>query len=304
MAASPTQTLPAPRWSAALPARMAAPTMPSLPPTIPSVPKLPLCTLRRARRNGSGSWRASEGQSRRRPGAPAAVVEPQRMHANRAAIIRAVRREQTRLERNEGRGRVRADRGSMRDPGIGVKPARNIQSEDPCRAGIGARNPLRGLALDGTLEADPEQAVDDQVPVATRRPVGTHRAAGIAPRLVRRGSGGGELSGIAMESNRDLEEPALEPARNDQRIAAVVSGTGEDQHAWSASGEQVAGTHPQPHARHAPSTARRPQRVRSRAGRPRDRSDRIPCADYRPWASRLATQAAPWTFRRAVVTLA
>ena len=50
-AANPTQTLPAPAWSAARPASNGAPVMPAAPPTIASVPNVPLCTLRARRRS-------------------------------------------------------------------------------------------------------------------------------------------------------------------------------------------------------------------------------------------------------------
>ena len=92
----------------------------------------------------------------------------------------------------------------------------------------------------GRVRPMPNRPSTIKAPIAAFGPVGAERAAGIAPRLMRGCCVGRQLPGIAVEHHGDLEEPALEPARDDQRVAAVVARTGEDEHARRPPGEGFA----------------------------------------------------------------
>ena len=131
--ARPTHTLPAPRCSAARPARIAAPTMPSLPPTIASVPKLPLwtfCTFAQQRSAAELRRHGLPRQALALRGYDGLHVEIERMDADRAAMIGAVGGKQPGFERNECRRCGRADRRAVRDSGFRVEPARHVERED------------------------------------------------------------------------------------------------------------------------------------------------------------------------------
>ena len=163
------------------------------------------------------------------------------MHAYHAAVIRAIRCEESGFKRDEGCGCACANRWLIRDAGIGIEPARDVQRENACATRVGARDPFRGYTLDRAGETDAEQAVDDQAPIIAIRPAGRGRSAGIDPCLVSCTGIGRQLRRIAVKSHRHVEEPALQSARDNERVAAVVARACENQNARSTSGEQVAG---------------------------------------------------------------
>ena len=130
------------------------------------------------------------------------------------AIVRPVQREQAGLQADEGDGVRRAHRAPEDLPGIGMQAARDVQREDRAGLRVGVVDQLRVLAVDRPGQADAEQAVDHEVPADVLR----------------------DFFRLSRKANP--EEPLLQNPRNDLRVAAVVAGTGQDQHVLALVGEQ------------------------------------------------------------------
>ena len=90
------------------------------------------------------------------------------------------------------------------------------------------------------LEADAEETIDHQIPAPAGGDVREGRAGGILPCVHRRSRILGESRRVAMEGDGDIEPPALQMARDDERIAAVVTRAGEHQHRVALPGNQLA----------------------------------------------------------------
>jgi hypothetical protein len=162
-------------------------------------------------------------------------VELEVMDADRSTLVGTVAGQEAGLERDERGRRGGADGRRTRDSGVRIEAARDIQRKNGERARVGARDPLCGKALDRTPEPDPEQAVDNQSEAAIG-PFAHRRAVRIVPGSMGGRRVGTERRGVATERNDDVEKPGLEPARDHERVAAIVARAGQDQHARGARG--------------------------------------------------------------------
>ena len=115
----------------------------------------------------------------------------------------------------------------------------------------------------------------------------------------------GQAHRVTVEHDHDVVEPALEPARNNERVAAIVSRSGEDEHARRTLGEQIAGDA----RRRVTGTLHQRLAGGSTLDRAeiRDAPDRLEshAAIIGPRAvpHTLPSMGPSWTFRGAVVTL-
>src|ERR1019366_6842896 len=90
------------------------------------------------------------------------------------------------------------------------------------------------------LKADAEQAVDHQIPALAGRNALNGIATIVAPGAIRGLGIGGEFGCVASERDANLEPPRFQVARDNECIAAVVAGTGDDQYAPAAIADQIA----------------------------------------------------------------
>ena len=159
-----------------------------------------------------------------------------------AAAVRPVCGQQPGLECKEGESARRLDGGAVRLPGIGVKPAGQVERE---HLGTGPRvrgdrgDVRREHASGRALQADPEQPVDDQRPVAARGGRAERAAPGRAPGGQGPGSIRRKSMFIAVEHHVDRMEGFAQPARCDQCVAAVVARPGKDQHTATGVAEHL-----------------------------------------------------------------
>ena len=159
---------------------------------------------------------------------------------HRAAAVRAVVGEEARLETDEGDGVGRPHRCAEHTAGIGLEAARDVHRQHG--RGLRVHEPYRFevRAADLTLQTDAEETVDHEVPPPASRHVRLRGAAGIAPRAECAGGVGGELRRVAHEHHRHVEPPGLQVTRDDERIAAVVAGSGEHEHRHTGTWDQLA----------------------------------------------------------------
>ncbi len=173
-------------------------------------------------------------------GQHAGRIEPERMHADVAAMIRPVRRQQAGFERDERCGRRGTHGRGKGDARVGVETAGHVERQNGNSACVGARYPSSINTLGGALEANAEKTVDDDAEVAAIRPVGKRFSPRRAPG-VEGGSGiAGKTLGVAGKNDHDVEEPGREPSGENESVASVVARTREDEHSRRTAGEEIA----------------------------------------------------------------
>ena len=162
--------------------------------------------------------------------------------------------------------------GIERHAGVGVDARRHVERQDR-RAGARAPLDQRGVFRRGRArEADAEQAVDDQ---RRRRPpeaLRWVRDPAAAQRGVRGGGVRRQPRDVAAKDDVDVEERLREAARDDERVAAVVPGTGEHDDRTAASRGHRARDLAPPRHRRAPS-ARGPRGAPRRRAMPATAQD-------------------------------
>jgi hypothetical protein len=146
-----------------------------------------------------------------------------------------------------------ANRGAEDLAGVRIKAGGNIDRHNAAAAGVGGEDDFGREAFDGAGEAGAEEAIDEDVGgVAFDDPVAEFGMAGggffdgkmhgvDGGELC--GGGAGELVARGDEEDRDGEMGVGEPAGGDERVSAVVAGTGEDEDAAfrRTVGEEVVG---------------------------------------------------------------
>ena len=156
------------------------------------------------------------------------------------AAVGAVEGQEPWFEADEGDGVGRPHRRAEDAAGIGFEPARNIHREHGHGRRVQEPHRFEVSAADLPLQTDAEETIDHEIPALVSGYLGLRGAAGFAPRLGRAGGIGGQLRGVADEHQRHVEPPALQVACDDERIPAVVAGTGEDEHRVAGAGNELA----------------------------------------------------------------
>src|SRR5687767_3933268 len=85
-------------------------------------------------------------------------------------------------------------------------------------------------AAELALEPDAEETIDHEVPPLAWRDIRVLHAAALAPRVVRGFGIIRQRACLACKHQVDVEPPRLQVTRDDECIASVVAGAGEDQH--------------------------------------------------------------------------
>ena len=172
------------------------------------------------------------------------VTQVESGEADLAAVIGAVGGVQARLGTDEGEGVRGPDAGSESASGIRVKAAWRVERQQ--RAGVtrgqcvGCRDQRRISAFRCAGEADPEQAVDDEMPASGSGDGGDGGSSRSTEGAMRRLCISREFVGCAQENDADVEEPCAQAFGDDEGIAAVVARPGEDQD--PAAGGQLLGS--------------------------------------------------------------
>ena len=136
------------------------------------------------------------------PGVRLVGLEAEIRHADLAAVVRTIEREQSRFERDEGDRMGRAHCATHRPAGVGVQAARDVEGEHRTVLAVRVLHHACIFAVDVAGKADAEEPVDDKPPF----PVGN-----------------------LLHAARDAHAVKLlfEPYGGNTRIAAVVAGPGE-----------------------------------------------------------------------------
>ena len=289
-ATKPIRTLPAPQRCAARPASSAAPTIPDAPPMMPSVPNVPLCTALSRLANASGSaddsGRPFEQSALRRLHAfrhrvPSACTLTRPQRSGPSAVSKS------RLQCDERRGRVRADRRAR----LRCRCPRAGPSEHRAQAWARiARSPsgpaMRGVSASGRREPQPEQRVHDQrrrrereSSVIVEPPGGNESGVGA-------GGVGRQTCRIAAENDDDVVERRTEQAGEHEPVAAVVARAREHDDRPGCASRPWRARRPRRQRPPAPSDPRRrtgpPGFAARRSGRPAPAADRArTCGHYR-----------------------
>jgi hypothetical protein len=129
-------------------------------------------------------------------------------------MVRAVEGVQPGLAADETQGMRRAHCNAQDAAGVAIEPAGNVQRQHRPGEGIDARDQLGPGALNGSSQADAEQAVDYQPVLAGR-----------------------DCFCRANQGHRDALLP--EEARHDSRIATVIAGAGQNQYGCATSLQQL-----------------------------------------------------------------
>jgi hypothetical protein len=157
-------------------------------------------------------------------------IQPQRIDMNLATVIRAVGGEQTGLERDEGKGVAGADCGTEGLAGIGIKAAGHVQRQHRQVHAVDFPHQFQMAPAQFARQADAEQAVDHQPPIAVRRDGVEQFASSLPPSLQRVCGIGRQLGGFPGKYDAYLEPPGFEVTCCHQRVAAVVARPDQDQY--------------------------------------------------------------------------
>jgi hypothetical protein len=103
-------------------------------------------------------------------------VEAERMDADVTAQIHGLTGQQPRLQRDERRGRSRANRRSHRNAGVGIQAGGDVKRENRRPRRIGTLDERCIGGGERARETDAEQPVDDERAVESFRPHGNRRA--------------------------------------------------------------------------------------------------------------------------------
>ena len=169
------------------------------------------------------------------------IGQPEISHVQRAAAVGAVERQQPGFQCNEGDGVIRFDRAAQHAASVGVEAAGNVERQYR-RLDIVDLFDQRGvIAGKVALQADAEQAVDDQRPALRCRNMRRALAAGRFPVAQGCSRFAGVFCGAARADHADRVPPLPEVLRDHQRIAAVVAGTGKHKNGLAAVAGEGAG---------------------------------------------------------------
>ncbi len=234
--------------------------MPAAPPTTPSVPNVPLCTLLTRRRSTPGSAVASALQSSRYPRAGIIVS------MSRPSVWTDTVPQQSTPSPVSSPGfsamnvAVAAARivGFIATPVSASRPLGTSSARTGTAVALVWFDQRRVIGGQRALEADPEESIDDERASPIGRNVGERRAAGGDEGAMRDRGVSRQVLRVGAKHDRRLVEPLAHPACDDERVAAVVAGTGEDEDLAAT----IAGERPCGLRRREPGTLHQRQRAR------------------------------------------
>ncbi len=207
--------------------------MPWSPPIDRDAAEAALVAVATARPPQSGEARRSVDRADLFDAEPQAVdqraVRAERIDDDLADVIERVAGAQAGLVRDERDRAVGDDRDVGDVSGVGIDAARHVDREDRPAARVDELDPFAGAARRRAGEADAEQPVDDERRVLDRVAGIDGRLATVAPSQPRVLRVAAQALGVVEQRDAHADAAFVQNARGDERVAAVVAGTGQQQ---------------------------------------------------------------------------